>query len=117
MSQEIQEYKTHNLTCESDSDISESFWSDSDEDRFCGDAEWEMSLAAVAWEARRKMYALAMIKEGNEESALTHIRFLFIEEEAEEVEACVTEKPNWDWDRYDSDCDYSSGSDYTSDSD
>ena len=63
------------------------------------------------------MYALAIVKEGNEESALTHIRFLFIKEEAEEEEACVTEKPNWDWDRYDSDCDYSSGSDYASDSD
>ena len=79
-----------------------------------------MSLAAVAWEARRKLYALAMIKDGQEEAALTHIRFLFVEEEPEEVEEdCVTEKPNWDWDRYDSDCEYSSGSgsDYDSDFD
>ena len=113
-----QAYETPNFS-ESESDASDIYWlSDSeDEDRFCGDAEWEMSLAAVAWEARRKMYALAMIKEANEESALTHIRFLFIEEEAEGEEACVTEKPSWDWNRYDSDCDYSSGSDYSSDSD
>ena len=32
-----------------------------------------------------------MIKEGEEEAALTHLRFLFVEEEAEEVvEDCVT---------------------------
>ena len=53
-----QAYETPNLTCESESDVSESFWSDSDEDRFCGDAEWEMSLAAIAWEARRKLFII-----------------------------------------------------------
>ena len=114
-----QAYEMLNLTCESNSDISESFWSDTDEDRFCGDAEWEMSLAAVAWEARRKLYAEAMIRKSNEDEALTHIRFLFVEEEVEvEIEDCVTEKPNWDWDRFDSDCEYSSdsGSDYDDDS-
>ena len=102
-----------NLTCESDSDISESIWSDEDEDRFCGDPEWEFSLAAVAWEARRKLYAEAMIKKGEEEAALVHIRFLF--EEEEEEEPCVTCKPNWDWDRYDSDDSY--GTDSATDSD
>ena len=115
-----QEYETPNLTCESDSDVSDTYWSDSeeDEDRFCGDAEWEFSLAAVAWEARRKLYALAMIKAGDEEAALTHIRFLYVEEEEEEEEEeCVTCKLNWDWDRYDSDNEYSSGSNSASDSD
>ena len=116
-----QEYLPYNLTCESESDDSDIFWydSDEDEDRFCGDVEWEMSLAAVAWEARRKLYAEEMIKQSNEEEALTHIRFLFVEEEVEvELEDCVTEKPNWDWDRFDSDCEYSSdsGSDYDDDS-
>ena len=112
------EYETTNLTCEYDSDVSDSYWSEEDEDRFCGDPEWEFTLAAVAWEARRKLFADLMIKESEEEAALLHIRFLFVEAEAEKVEeACVTEKPNWDWDRYDSDCDYSSGSDYASDSD
>ena len=53
-----QEYVPSNLTCESESDDSDIFWydSDEDEDRFCGDVEWEMSLAAVAWEARQKLY-------------------------------------------------------------
>ena len=55
-----------------------------DDDHFCGDAEWEFTLAAVAWEARRKLYAEALIKEGEEEAALTHIRFLFWEEEEQE---------------------------------
>ena len=105
-----QQYETPNLTCESDSDVSDTYWSEDDEDRFCSDAEWEFYLAAVAWEARRKLYAEAMIKDGEEEAALTHIRFLF-----EEEEDCVTCKPNWDWDRYDSN--NSSGSDSASDSD
>ena len=54
-----QEYLPYNLTCESESDDSNIFWydSDEDEDRFCGDVEWAVSLAAVAWEARRKLYA------------------------------------------------------------
>ena len=111
-------YEPTNLTCEYDSDVSDTNWPEVDEDRFCGDPEWEFTLAAVAWEARHKLYADLMIKEGEEEAALIHIRFLFVEAEAEEVEeACVTEKPNWDWDRYDSDNEYSSGSDYASDSD
>ena len=89
-----------------------------DEDHFCGDPEWEFSLAAVAWETRRKQFAEAKIKECEEEAALNNIRFLFVEEEPVEVEEdCVTEKPNWDWDRYDSDCEYSSGSGYESDFD
>ena len=79
-----QQYETANLTCEYDSDVSDSYWSEDDEDRFCGDAEWEFTLAAVAWEARRKLYAEALIKEGEEEAALTHIRFLFGEEEEQE---------------------------------
>ena len=108
-----QEYQPINLTCESDSDISESIWSDEDEDRFCGYPEWEFSLAAIAWEARCKLYAEAMIKEGEEEAALVHIRFLF--EEEEEEEPCVTCKPNWDWERYDSDDSY--GTDSATDSD
>ena len=99
------------MTAESDSDFSEGIWSE-DEDRFCGDPEWEFSLAAVA---RRKLYAEAMIKEGEEEAALVHIRFLFEdEEEEEEEEPCVTCKPNWDWERYDSDNSY--GSDSATDS-
>ena len=109
------EYEASNLTCESDSEGS--YWSDDDEDRFCGDPEWELSLAAVAWEARRKLFAEAKIKECHEEEALQDIRFLFVEPEEVEEE-CVTEKPNWDWDRYDSDCEYSSesGSEYDDDS-
>ena len=106
-----QEYEP-NLTAESDSEFSDGIWSE-DEDRFCGDPEWEFSLAAVAWEARRKLYAEAMIKEGEEEAALLHIRFLF--EDEEEEEPCVTCKPNWDWERYDSDDSY--GSDSATDSD
>ena len=69
---------------ESDSDCSASYWSEEDEDRFCGDPEWEFSLAAIAWEARRKLYAEALIREGEEEAALTHIWFLYEEEEEEE---------------------------------
>ena len=112
-----QEYEPTNLTAESDSEFSDSIWSE-DEDRFCGDPEWEFSLAAVAWEARRKLYAEAMIKEGEEEAALTHIRFLFeAEEEEEEEEPSVTYKPNWDWDRYDSDNSFGSYSATDSDSD
>ena len=88
-------------------DFSDGIWSE-DEDRYCGDPEWEFSLAAVAWEARRKLFAEAMIKEGDEEAALIHIRYLFEEEEQEEEEEpCVTCKPNWDWERYDSDNCYS----------
>ena len=102
---------------EYESDSEGSYWSDDDEDRFCGDPEWEFSLAAVAWETRRKLFAEAKIKEGHEEEALQDIRFLFVEEEQEEVvEQCVTEKPNWDWDRYDSDCETESGSEYDDDS-
>ena len=89
------DYEPTNLTCESDSEFIESNWSE-DEDRFCGDPEWEFTLVALAWEARRKLFAEAMIKEGEEEAALNHIRFLFIEEEAEEEEACVTEKSSGD---------------------
>ena len=43
----------YNLGCDSDSEYSDeegSYWSDDDEDRFCGDAEWEVSKAAKAWE-------------------------------------------------------------------
>ena len=87
-----QQYDTANLACESDSDVSGSYWPEDDEDRFCGDAEWEFSLAAVAWEARRKLYTEALIKDDEEEAALTHIRYLFGEEE--EQEECVTCKPN-----------------------
>ena len=109
------EYEASNLTCESDSEGS--YWADDDEDRFCGDPEWEFSLAAVAWETRRKLFAEAKIKECHEEEALIDIRFLFVEEGPEEVEEeCVTEKPNWDWDRYDSDCETESGSEYDDDS-
>ena len=107
-----QEYEPSNLTCESDSEGS--YWADDDEDRFCGDPEWEFSLAAVAWETRRKLYAESMIKESEEEAALTHIRFQF-EEEEEEEEPCVTCKPNWDWEQYDSDNSY--GTDSATDSD
>ena len=101
------------MTAESDSEFSDGIWSE-DEDRFCGDPEWEFSLAAFAWEARRKLYAEAMIKEGEEEAALLHIRFLFEDEDEEEEEPCVTCKPNWDWERYDSDDSY--GSDSATDS-
>ena len=88
-----QQYEASILGCDSDSDCSASYWSEEDEDRFCGDPEWEFSLAAVSWEARQKMYAQILIKEGQEEEALTHIRFLFVEEEEEE---CVTCNLNWD---------------------
>ena len=112
-----QDYHPYKLTCESESDESDIFWyddEDEDEDRFCGDAEWEVSLAAVAWEARRKLYAEEKIKEANEEEALTHIRYLFEEKLELHDEECVTEKPNWDWDHYDSDCETesNSGSEY-----
>ena len=102
----------YNSDSESESEC-ESLWSDDDEDRFRGDAEWEVTRAAKAWEERRLKYAEAMIKLGNEEEALKDIRFLYVEEEEEE--ACVTCKPNWDWEHYDSD--NSSGSDSDSDSD
>ena len=55
-----------------------------------------------------------MIKESEEEAALTHIRFQF-EEEEEEEEPCVTCKPNWDWEQFDSDDSY--GTDSATDSD
>ena len=112
-------YEPTNLTCESDSEFSESNWSDEDEDRFCGDPEWEFTLAAIAWEARRKLYAEAMIKECEEEAALTNIRFLFEEEdkEEEEEEPCMTCKENWDWDHYDSDNSFGTDSATDSDSD
>ena len=55
-------------------------------------------------------------KAAEEEAALTHIRFLYVEQEEEEEEG-VTCKPNWDWERYDSDDKYSSGSDSASDCD
>ena len=111
-----QHYAIANLGCDSnfsDSD-SGSYWSDDDEDRFCRDAEWEVSRAAKAWEARRVIYAKALIKQGDEEAALTHIRFLF-EEEEDEDEECATCKPNSDWDWLDGDNEYSSDSDTDSD--
>ena len=55
-----------------------------------------------------------MIKESEEEAALTHIRFLF-EEEEEQEEPSVTCKPNWDWEQFDSDDSY--GTDSATDSD
>ena len=104
----------YNLGCESASEYSDegSYWSDDDEDRFCGDAEWEVSEAAKVWEARRLLSAEAKIKQDLEEASLQDIRFLFDEEEE-----CVTCKPNWDWEYYTSDNDYYTDSDSNSDSD
>ena len=81
-----QQYEPTNLTCESDSEVSDSNWSEEDEDRFCGDPEWEFSLAAIAWEARRKLYAESMIKEGEVKDfsgffyLLVNFKFLLISE-------------------------------------
>ena len=88
----------------SDTDSDFCYWDD-DEDCLVGDAEWEFSAAARAWEARRVFFAEEKILQQFQEAALEDIRFLFDPEEE-----CVTCLPNWDLVTYQSDPEFSSGS-------
>ena len=51
-------------------------WYDSD-DVFVGEASWEISDAASAWERRRKVRAEKVIIEREEEAAVESIAFMF----------------------------------------
>ena len=89
-------------------------YSEYEDDRH-GDPEWEFSLAAVHWEARRLLMAEQKIKEQHEDEALESVRYLFKEEEEEEEEEelwYVRCLPNWDELTHQSDPD----SDWSSDS-
>ena len=60
----------------SDTDSEFCYWSQ-DEDCFVGDAKWEFTAAARAWEARSVLFAEAKILQQLEEAALEDICFLF----------------------------------------
>ena len=81
----------------SDTDNDFCYWSEEDEDCLVGDADWEFTAAARAWEARRVLFAEAKILQKLQEAALEDICFLF-----EPEEDCVTCLPNWDWVTYQS---------------